>query len=94
MQAIITKYLSATNTRGSRIKATCDRGSIIVSYPHELSGSDVHVFAANALVARFADEDSKTYGTPRNENPWLHPRVCGGLPSGDVAHVFTGEGAK
>jgi hypothetical protein len=35
MQAIITTYKFATNTRGSRILARCTRGSISVSYDHE-----------------------------------------------------------
>lgn len=30
MQAIITKYIPATNTRGTRIKATCSPGSITI----------------------------------------------------------------
>ena len=52
MQAIQTKYLPATNTRGSRIKATCDRGSITIPYPRELSGDEVHREAV-----RFARDD-------------------------------------
>ena len=95
MQAIITKVLPPTNTRGCRIKATCARGSFVVSYPDAASQATAHIFAVNALVARFADEDvrpaPKGYATPREKNTWLHPRVCGQLPSGDYAHVYTGE---
>ncbi len=85
MQAILTKYLPATNTRGSRIKAMCDRGAITISYPHELNGDACHIAAARALVARFVKEDAARYGTERN--PWSKPRVCGQLPNGDYAHV-------
>ena len=53
MQAIETKYLPATNTRGSRIKATSASGiSVTVPYPHELSGMACHWEAARALVAK------------------------------------------
>lgn len=86
MQAIQTKYLPATNFRGSRIKASCERGSIIISYPSELSGDAAHVAAADALVAKFFKEDAERYGG--NTNPWSKTRVCGGLPDGSCAHVF------
>ena len=87
MQAILTKFLSATNFRGARIKGTCERGSITIIYPHEAQmGDDAHVLAADALIAKFVKEDEKRYGT--NKNPWSFPRVCGQLPSGDYAHVF------
>lgn len=86
MQAIQTKYLPATNFRGSRIKATCDRGSITISYPDELSGDACHIAAADALIAKFVKEDAERYGTERN--PWSRPRVCGGLPDNSCVHVF------
>ena len=86
-QAIITKYLPATNTRGSRIKASCERGSITIDYPHELSGDSAHIAAANALVAKFAKEDAAKYGS--NTNPWSAPRVCGGIDNGRCAHVYS-----
>jgi hypothetical protein len=88
MQAITTKYLPATNVRGSRIKATCERGSITISYPHELSGEAVHIAAADALVAKFVREDWAQYGDERN--PWEGARVCGGIVGGAYAHVFAG----
>jgi len=88
MQAIITKYLGPTDRRGSRIEATCERGSITISYPSELSGDACHIAAADALVAKFVEEDKGRYGTDRN--PWEAPRVCGTLPGGNCAHVFSG----
>lgn len=91
MQAIQTKYLGPTNFRPSRIKASCERGSITVSYPLELSGDDVHRFAVRELVKRFAMEDFNTYKTPPEKNPWMRPTVCGGLPDGTTCHVFIGE---
>ena len=86
MQAIQTKYLPCSNVRGSRIKAKCDRGSIVIDYPHELSGDKCHIAAADALIAKFVAEDENRYGT--NRNPWANRRVCGGLPDGTYAHVF------
>ena len=86
MQAILTKYIPATNFKGSRIKAQCERGSITISYPHELSGADCHIAAVDCLIAKFVLEDKERYGTQRN--PWQDKRVCGQLPSGDYAHVF------
>lgn len=85
MQAIITKYLPATNFRGERIKASCKRGSLTIGYPHELSGNACHTEACSQLVAKFVKEDAARYGIERN--PWSHPRVCGQLPSGDYVHV-------
>jgi hypothetical protein len=92
MQAIHTKYLPATNTRGSRIKATCERGSITIPYPHELSGDECHREAVRQLVARFCAEDFKSYQTPIESNPWNRWNrsfATGCLPDGSFAHVFT-----
>ena len=51
MQAIHTKYIPASNVKGSRIKATSDNGhSVIVSYDDSLNGHLVHFEAVKALV--------------------------------------------
>lgn len=73
MQAIITKFLPCTNTKGSRIKATCQAGSIIIDYPHELSGMDCHAKAAYALLSKMQ---------------WDYKLVGGQLPSRDYAFVM------
>jgi hypothetical protein len=58
MIAIHTKYISASNSRGSRIKAyTAAHGDFkgfqaTISYPSELSGVDCHFEAVKALVAK------------------------------------------
>lgn len=49
-QAIETKYLAPTNTRGARIKAAARAGSVTISYPHELNTDQAHAKAAWALV--------------------------------------------
>jgi len=88
MQAILTKYLPATNSRGSRVKATCERGSIAIPFPHETDIEGAHVAAADALVSKFIEEDAKEYKTPRAKKPWGKQRACGGLPGGGYCHVF------
>lgn len=74
MQAIVTKYLPATNTRGSRIKAYTHDVSITVRWDHELSNDvDNYRQAAMALVAK--------YGWPADN--W----ISGGAPDG-YGYVF------
>ena len=50
MKAIQTTYFGPGNVRGARIKATDNDGnSVIIGYPHELSGEACHRKAAEAL---------------------------------------------
>mgnify|MGYP003344477924 CR=1 FL=1 len=52
-RAIIkTKFIGPTNTRGARIKATCQAGSVTIAYPYDLSSADVHWAAAKALIEK------------------------------------------
>lgn len=88
MQAIETKYFPPTNTRGARIKAECARGSVTISFPHELSGDDVHRAAVAALVKKFIAEDEKQYRTPPGKNPWAREFLTGSLKNGNAVHVF------
>ena len=56
MQAIVTKYLSPTNTRGARIKATAHTGqggSITVPWDYALDTSANHRAAALALANKY-----------------------------------------
>lgn len=52
MQAIQTKFIPASNTRGSRIKAWCEAGSLTIGYPHEHNEENAHLEAANALKVK------------------------------------------
>lgn len=70
MQAIQTKYLNPTNSKGSRIKAWCDAGQVTIPYPHEYSGMDCHMQAAKALQIKLGWV-GKQYGA----------LVGGGLPN-------------
>lgn len=66
MKAIQTRYMPATNTRGSRIKASAEGvKSLSIPYPHELSGAAVHAAAAVELCKR---------------QNWTGNLVSGGLP--------------
>jgi hypothetical protein len=89
MQAIHTKYMPRTDKRGSLIKAKCERGSITIPYPHELSGDSVHRLAVMKLVWKFIEEDNKNGITPE-ASVWARPFVTGGLPDGTYAHIFVG----
>ena len=50
--AIVTKYLGPTNTRGARVKATCDAGSVTVAWDYALNEEDNHNAAARALILK------------------------------------------
>ena len=52
LQAITTKYLSPTNTRGTRVKATAAAGSVTVSWDHALNDRQNHTAAAHALARK------------------------------------------
>lgn len=58
-QAILTKYLGPGRVKGSRIKAQCAAGSIIIPYPHEVHHSRRHAEAAKALVVKLSREAAK-----------------------------------
>ena len=80
-RAIVTKYLSATNTKGSRIKATVPNTnwSVTVSYDHSYSYEMVHFEAVKALVAKYSLN-------------WIFtPLRCASLDHGD-SYVFLSAG--
>lgn len=82
-QAIQTKFLPCTNSRGSRIKAWCDRGSVTVPFSH--SGKE-HREAAEALCAKFIAEDKAKYGD-QAKSAWDGLLIEGGLPN-NGGHCF------
>jgi len=51
-QAITTKFIGPTNTRGSRIKASAYAGTITVAYDHSLNNDENHRAAADALCVK------------------------------------------
>jgi len=52
-QAIQTKFHGPTNTRGARVKATADAGSVTVSWDHAIGIYENHKAAAVALARRY-----------------------------------------
>jgi hypothetical protein len=52
MQAITTRFLGPTNFRGSRVKAQCEAGSVIVSWDHALDPEGNHKAACAALLSK------------------------------------------
>jgi len=69
MIVIKTKYLPATNTKGSRIKAVANDLSVTVPYNYSLSGSYVHFEAVKELVKKHNlewDLSKMGYGSDNN----------------------------
>jgi hypothetical protein len=70
MIAIQTKYISPTNTRGSRIKAYTETGfTVTIPYDYSLNHEKVHFKAVKALVEKHNldwDLDGMTYGGVKN----------------------------
>lgn len=66
-QAITTKFLAPTNTKGSRVKATAAAGSVTVAWDYGKSTDENHRSAAQALAQKFG---------------WIGKYVGGGLPDG------------
>lgn len=60
MQAIITKYLGPTNSRGSRIVAKCWAGKVTVPWDYRLEVRENHEAAAKALI----EELVQSYSVP------------------------------
>lgn len=52
MVIIKTKFLSPTNTRGSRIKASANGFEVTIPYDYSLNNEAVHYKAVKALVAK------------------------------------------
>ena len=50
--AIFVKYIPATNTKPSRLKATANGNSITIPYSYDKSGCDLFATAAEALCKK------------------------------------------
>ena len=79
-QAIVTRYLCPTNTKPSRIRASCDRGSITIPMPMECSGADAHAVAVRSLLERFHRENAPDGDYRYRSWPEFGRWVCGGMP--------------
>ncbi len=52
-QAIITKYLAPTETKGARIKAKAFAGSVTIDWDDSIDVDENHLEAAKLLCAKF-----------------------------------------
>jgi len=73
-QAITTKWLAPTNSRGSRVKASAAAGSVTVQWDYALNVDANHMAAARALVEKMG---------------WGGQWVGGSMP-GWLGYVFVG----
>src|SRR4051812_13534711 len=70
--AINTKFLGPTDSRGARVKATSQAGSLTLAWDHALGASDNHAAAASALASKLR---------------WAGQWIAGGMPDG-CGNVF------
>ena len=77
MQSIVTKFIGPTNTRGSRVKALADAGSLTTSWDYSLNTDENHRAAAMALVDKL-DWHYADYieGSLPQNNPYHMVYVC------------------
>ena len=78
MQAITTKYLAPTESKGARLKAECEAKSITVPYDHSLNTEENRAAAARSLSDSLGWSDTPRYGK----------LASGMMKSGQYAHVF------
>lgn len=86
MQSIVTKYLGATDSKGSRIKATAYAGSVTLAWNHELDATGNSIAAARALAEKLGWSGSWAMGTLPDSRDVFVPIVGKGS--------FTVRGAK
>lgn len=74
MQAIRTKFIPPTNTRGDRVKASCQAKSITVAWEYGLDTEEMHRAAAVQLCLKLG---------------WhFEDLATGQLPDGSYCHVL------
>ena len=76
-QAIETRYLGPTNTKGGRIKATAWAGSITIGYNHALDVDGNHKAAADALIAKLGWTGTFAQGGNAKGNGYVFVNVEG-----------------
>jgi hypothetical protein len=76
-QAIQTRFLGPTNSRGSRVKAFAAAGSVTISWDHRLNPEQNHRAAAEMFA---------------NRMNWIGLYAAGTLPNGDMVFVNVEEG--
>lgn len=79
MQAIITKWIAPSNVRGSRVKASCDAGSITLHWDDALGVDSNHHKAALTLCAKLG---------------WTGKLASGGMPKAGYCYAFVTRNGK
>jgi hypothetical protein len=78
MQAIETRYFGPTGFLGSRVKATCEAGSVTLGWDDAKDSIGNHDAAARALILRFGWNDAKRgawyRGAPKGSRGYIY--VC------------------
>lgn len=59
MQAIETRYFGPTDSKGSRVKATCEAGSVTLSWDDGKDSTGNHDAAARNLILRLGWDNAK-----------------------------------
>lgn len=88
VQAIITKYVGPTNTRGSRVKATASAGSITLAWDCSLNAERNHARAAEALANKFKWSGNWHQGGVPNDSGYAF--VC--VSDRELTPVFVTRG--
>lgn len=70
-QVIRTRYLAPTNTRGARIRASCEASAIIVHWNYEFNIEDNHADACSALQAKLGWTSDRVGGCYRDAYYWV-----------------------
>lgn len=70
MQAITTRYFGATNSHGSRIRASAAAGSKTIPWDDSVNSEYNHARAAKALAERFC-WDGKWVGGGNRDGSWV-----------------------
>ena len=76
-QAIETKYLGPTNTKGGRIKATAWAGSVTMPYDHALNAEDNHRAAALLLQTKYGWQGTFAQGANAKGDGYVFVNVEG-----------------
>ena len=76
LQAIVTSYYGPTNTRGSRVTARAQAGSVTVAWDYELDTAENHVRAAQALAAKYGWTGTFTLGALPATGGYVAVRSC------------------
>jgi hypothetical protein len=75
MQAIKTKYLPPTNSRGARLVASCDAKRITVAWDYSLGQLDNHIAAAQRLASDLVWLDGYRLATGCMDEYFVHVLV-------------------